>query len=475
MFAPRMTHTRRQQYRHRVRGAGYALSAAVISLFAVGAAQSGQDALTVFALLLLLVAALCWAAGRSQGLAERWRVGADSARAVQHALKELAGSGWVVRNGVRWPGGGDIDHIVRSHDGVGFAIETKTLTFCEAHLWRTAATARWAARSPATLSVRGRTGPLRRARVSARVALRRRGNRVARSPARGSQTRRPDREPLAAAGRTEGAGRFGASKHWVSLHCALELRAGTMVDETLSDERRRAPMGHREPERPLDDNPYIKLDGPTRRLFSDSELGPLASMLRQGLANEVVNRYVNEVLRGLPEYWIRKAGVYLPEVGSPLRYLAVGPTGAFIITPTNGRWTRDGLLELEGAARALDRVRPTHDFSPTRIRLVLAPNHPTLRPQGAWHPGRAPDLADQGRRAVRAPAHAPGRGAVSERSRPATHGAGGEAAGEQLRAAAARQPGLARRRCLLVGICVAPARAGRAAGDAMICEAGFYI
>ena len=111
-------------------------------------------------------------------------------------------------------------------------------------------------------------------------------------------------------------------------------------------------MGHREPERPHDDNPYIKLDGPTRRLFSDSELEPLAAMLRHSLANEVVNRYVNEALRALPEHWIRKAGVYLPELGSPLRYLAVGPTGAFIITPTNGRWTRDGLLELERAARA---------------------------------------------------------------------------------------------------------------------------
>ena len=145
MFAPRMTHARRQQYRHRIRGVGYAVSAAVISLVAVGAARSGQDAPTVFALL-LLVAAVCWAAGRSQRLAQRWRVGADSERAVQHALKELAGSGWVVRNGVRWPGGGDIDHLVRSPDGVGFAIETKTRTFSEAHVRRTAATARWAAR-----------------------------------------------------------------------------------------------------------------------------------------------------------------------------------------------------------------------------------------------------------------------------------------------------------------------------------------
>lgn len=145
MFAPRMTHARRQQYRYRIRGAGSALSAAVVSLVAVGAARSGQDAHTVFALL-LLVAAVCWAAGRSQRLAERWRVGADSERVVQHALKELAGSGWVVRNGVRWPGGGDIDHLVRSPEGVGFAIETKTRTFSEGHLRRTAATARWAAR-----------------------------------------------------------------------------------------------------------------------------------------------------------------------------------------------------------------------------------------------------------------------------------------------------------------------------------------
>jgi hypothetical protein len=160
-----------------------------------------------------------------------------------------------------------------------------------------------------------------------------------------------------------------------------------MGDETPSEERRRAPAGHREPERPRDDNPYVKLDGRTRKLFTDSELDPLAAMLRHSLANEVVNRYVNDALRALPDYWIRKAGVYLPELGSPLRYLAVGPTGAFIITPTNGRWTRGGLRELERAARALDRLFPRHDFSPSRIRLVFAPNHPTLRPQVLGIPG----------------------------------------------------------------------------------------
>ena len=160
-----------------------------------------------------------------------------------------------------------------------------------------------------------------------------------------------------------------------------------MVDDTRSAEHRRAPVGHREPERPHEDNPYIKVDGPTRRLFTDAELEPLAAMLRHSLANEVVNRWVNEALRALPDHWIRMAGVYLPEFGSPLRYLAVGPTGAFIITPTNGRLTRDGLLELERAAGALDRLLPTHDFSPARIRLVFAPNHPTLRPQVLGIPG----------------------------------------------------------------------------------------
>jgi hypothetical protein len=110
-------------------------------------------------------------------------------------------------------------------------------------------------------------------------------------------------------------------------------------------------------------------------------------MLRRSLANDIVNRYVNDALRVLPEYWIRMAGVYLPELGSPLRYLAVGPDGAFIIMPTNGRWTPDGLLDAERGARAMDRRLPTHDFSPTRIRLVFAPTHPTLRPQVLGIPG----------------------------------------------------------------------------------------
>ena len=159
-----------------------------------------------------------------------------------------------------------------------------------------------------------------------------------------------------------------------------------MADQTRRGQQS-ALRGHREPCRPHDDNPYVKLDGPTRRLFTDAELDPLASMLRHSLANEIVTRYINEALRALPAHWIRMAGVYLPELGSPLRYLAVGPTGAFILTPTNGRWAREALLELERAARALDRLLPAHDFSPSRIRLLFAPDHPTLRPQVLGIPG----------------------------------------------------------------------------------------
>ncbi len=99
----------------------------------------------VFALL-VLGAGLSWAARRSQRLAERWRVGADSERAVQLALKGLSRRGWVVRDAVRWPGGGDIDHLVRSPEGVGFAIETKTSAYTEEQLRRTVATGRWTAR-----------------------------------------------------------------------------------------------------------------------------------------------------------------------------------------------------------------------------------------------------------------------------------------------------------------------------------------
>jgi hypothetical protein len=140
----RMPHPRRQQYRHLARSASYAVAAAAILLVALSVSRSGGDPLLVFTL--LLAAGLSLAARRSKRLAGRCRAGADSEQAVRFVLNQLVRSGWTVRNGAGWPGGGDVDHLVRSPDGLGFAIETKTMTFSQEHLWRTEATARWAAR-----------------------------------------------------------------------------------------------------------------------------------------------------------------------------------------------------------------------------------------------------------------------------------------------------------------------------------------
>lgn len=96
MFAL-MSHARGQQYRHIARTAGYAAGAAGALVAALSASRSGGEALLVFTL--LLAAGLTWAACRSQRLAKRWRVGADSEQVVQHALKGLARSGWAVRKG----------------------------------------------------------------------------------------------------------------------------------------------------------------------------------------------------------------------------------------------------------------------------------------------------------------------------------------------------------------------------------------
>jgi hypothetical protein len=56
---------------------------------------------------------------------------------VRFVLNQLARGGWTVRNGVAWPGGGDVDHLVRSPDALGLAIETKTLTFSQEQMRRT--------------------------------------------------------------------------------------------------------------------------------------------------------------------------------------------------------------------------------------------------------------------------------------------------------------------------------------------------
>ncbi len=161
----------------------------------------------------------------------------------------------------------------------------------------------------------------------------------------------------------------------------------TQPDMQGSWRRYPAPPGHAATNAPEEGAAFVKLDGPKRREFSDQELAPLRQMLEHSMANDRVHALIHEALAWLPDYWIRAAGVYLPELGSPIRYLAIGPTGAFIIAPTNGAWTDHGLLELERAGAAIDRRLPSRKWSGTRLRLVFDPGHPTLRAQVMGVPG----------------------------------------------------------------------------------------
>ncbi len=139
-----MTHPRRQQYRQLAASVGYAVAAVAALLAAAAIAGAGRLALA--GPVLAAGAALVLAARHARRLAARNRVGADSEADVARALSPLAADGWSIAHSVSWPGGGDIDHLLRSPGGVGFAIETKTRGFTIAQLERTLHTARWAAR-----------------------------------------------------------------------------------------------------------------------------------------------------------------------------------------------------------------------------------------------------------------------------------------------------------------------------------------
>ena len=77
--------------------------------------------------------------------AARHRIGADSEQLVHDTLERLRPHGYTITHGSRWHAGGDIDHLVRTPDGLGLCIETKTLTFDQAHLDRLRRQADWAA------------------------------------------------------------------------------------------------------------------------------------------------------------------------------------------------------------------------------------------------------------------------------------------------------------------------------------------
>src|SRR3954468_8155177 len=140
----RASYARRQEWRRLRTAASRGAGAAVAILAAVPSASANQ---AVLAILLVLVAGVLTLATRhALGLARRSRVGAGSEAQVRRALKPLTGEGWHVRHARDWPGGGDLDHVVRSPSGIGFVIETKTLRYTRAHVVRTIEAARWLGR-----------------------------------------------------------------------------------------------------------------------------------------------------------------------------------------------------------------------------------------------------------------------------------------------------------------------------------------
>ena len=127
-----VSYPRRQQLRRLRRAGARALEAAVALAVAVMFAWTGDAALAFAALLLAAVLSLDGA--DALRLAARSRVGAESEAKVRRALEPLTREGWLVEHAVDWPGGGDLDHVVRAWSGVGFVIETKTRRYTRAHL-----------------------------------------------------------------------------------------------------------------------------------------------------------------------------------------------------------------------------------------------------------------------------------------------------------------------------------------------------
>src|SRR5215216_266521 len=111
-------HPRRQQLRHLEHAALRGAVAVVALSAAVMVAGAGDPRLALA--LLVLSGALAAACRRAVHLAARSRVGAESEAEVRRALKPLSREGWRVRHAVDWPGGGDLDHVVRAPSGVSF-------------------------------------------------------------------------------------------------------------------------------------------------------------------------------------------------------------------------------------------------------------------------------------------------------------------------------------------------------------------
>jgi hypothetical protein len=144
LSAVTVSYPRRQQLRRLMRAARLAAGAVIASVVAAMTASAGNAGLALS--VGVVAVALSLSSRRARHLARRSRVGGESEAQVRRALEPLAREGWSVAHAVDWPGRGDLDHVLRSPDGMGFVIETKTLRYTRAQLARTVDSARWLAR-----------------------------------------------------------------------------------------------------------------------------------------------------------------------------------------------------------------------------------------------------------------------------------------------------------------------------------------
>jgi Nuclease-related domain len=139
-----VNYARRQQFRRLARAGQLALTgiaAAILGMLLMSTGFALPGGLLVGAAVVVGFQAHHWLsrAGRSG-------VGARSEDEVRRALEPLRKSGWRLRHGLRWQGGGDIDSVAIAPSCLGFTIETKTRTYDARHLDRVREQARWLGR-----------------------------------------------------------------------------------------------------------------------------------------------------------------------------------------------------------------------------------------------------------------------------------------------------------------------------------------
>ena len=140
----RRSFPRRQQYRRLRRAVGSGVAALAAGAVALIAADTG--AMTVAAMLLVVMVGLLTYARHWVRLAGRSRVGARSEDEVRRALAPLSAEGWRLRHSLPYRGRGDIDSVAIAPTGIAFAIETKTRTFDVHHVAGVREMAAWLCR-----------------------------------------------------------------------------------------------------------------------------------------------------------------------------------------------------------------------------------------------------------------------------------------------------------------------------------------